>query len=676
MCTCNLSTEHLYNVGAFTIKNKDNVRLARRQAIYNMKQYLTILLSLFILPAAANITLPQLVRDSMVLQRDQPLNIWGWADAGEKVTIRFNGQKLTTRTAADGNWMVTLKPVKAGGPYTMQIDGNNHIILKDILVGDVWLCAGQSNMVHQLQLHSETYAADIREANYSHIRQFLVPVSTNLQQPQRDLNLGYWKAATPQTVPDFSAVAYFFAKALYEKYKIPVGIINSSVGGTPIAAWTSEQGLNTFTSWQEIISQNKDTAKFNNRNRQAAAFEAAHQHSPQSDKGLQGPVKWYDTSYIPKGWRNINVPGFWEDQGAANLDGIVWYRKEIDVPQSMTGIPAKIYLGRIVDADELYVNGVKAGVTYYQYPQRRYPLPANLLKPGKNILTVRITNNAGKGGFVTDKPYLLVAGEQRIDLKGDWQYKVGDIFTPQRPAVTALSAQNQPTALFNAMIAPLIHYALKGFVWYQGESDTAIPKEYARLLPALIADWRKQWQSPELPFIYAQLPEFLAMSYLPAESNLAMLREAQLQTLSVPNTAMAVTLGLGEWNDIHPDNKKDVGLRLALAARKAAYGDNIIATGPLFQSSGTENNRIILSFLNAENGLTTTDGEVPAGFAIAGADKKFVWANAAIRNNKVEVWSDQVPKPLYVRYAWADNPGDANLCNKEGLPASPFRTGE
>ncbi|RXK83116.1 sialate O-acetylesterase [Filimonas effusa] len=644
-------------------------------SLVSIPAYLCLLLfSCLTFSAEGKIILPQLVRDSMILQRNQPLIIWGRADAGEKVTIRFNGQKLSARTGADGSWKVTMKPLPAGGPYTMQIDGSNHIVLKDILVGDVWLCAGQSNMVHQLQLHNEYFAADIKEANYPAIRQFWVPNVTNLQEPQRDLPSGSWKAANPQDVLQFSAVAYFFARTLYEKYKVPVGIINSSWGGTPIAAWTSEQGLQELPNWPSIIQQNKDTAYFYSRNRQAAAFEAANRHTPKSDKGLQGPVKWYDTNYVPKGWRNINVPGYWEDQGAVNLDGVVWYRKEIEVPPSMTGIPAKVYLGRIVDADELYVNGVRAGITYYQYPQRRYQLPENLLKAGKNILTVRVTNNAGKGGFVPDKPYALVAGDQSIDLKGYWQYKVGDIFTPTYPPVAGALVQNQPTALFNAMVAPLTNYAIKGVVWYQGESDISIANEYSRLLPALIADWRRQWQRPELPFVYAQLPDFMAVSYLPVESSLALLREAQLKTLSVPNTAMAVTMGLGEWNDIHPDNKKDVGIRLALAARKVAYQEDIVYSGPLFQSSQKEGNKIVLSFLHAGSGLVTSNDEAPGAFAIAGADKKFVWANAVIRNNKVEVWSEKIPQPMYVRYAWADSPDNANLCNKEGLPASPFRT--
>jgi sialate O-acetylesterase len=642
-----------------------------------MKQFLVwILLAGLGAPAAAKVTLPRLVRDSMILQRDQPITLWGWAAAGEKIAIRFNGQQLNTTAAHNGTWQVKLSPMKAGGPYTMNITASNELLLKDIWIGDVWLCAGQSNMVHQLQLHEETYANDIAAAQYPQIRQFWVPTLTQLQQPQHDIPDGYWKADTPQDVRQFSAVAWFFARSLYEKYKVPIGIINTSVGGTPIEAWTSEAGFQTFPAVLAIIQKNKDTAYVNNRSRMAAAFDNANRSKQETDKGLNGPVHWYDPAYIPTGWRTINVPGYWEDQGIKNLDGVVWYRKEIDVPAAVTNIPAKLYLGRIVDADQVYVNGVRIGTTGYQYPQRRYPLPAGLLQPGKNVITVRVVNNSGKGGFVPDKPYYLAAGNQIIDLKGYWQYKVGDVFTPTAPHITALSAQNQPTALFNAMVAPLKEYTIKGILWYQGESNTGNPNEYAALLKAFIQDWRNQWRQPHLPFIYAQLPNFMDVSYLPAESNWALLREAQLQALSLPNTGMATTIDLGEWNDIHPDNKKDVGLRLSFAAQQVAYGENIVYSGPVYQSATIQDNKIALSFSNTGSGLVTNDGEPPGSFVIAGADKKFVRAEAAIVDGKIVVWSNEIVHPLYVRYAWADNPDHANLFNKEGLPASPFRTDE
>lgn len=636
--------------------------------------YFMLFLLLACQSAFCQVRLPQLVRDSMVLQRDVNVKIWGWAAKDEKVNVKFNGKTYKTKTGADGKWLVILSPMKAGGPYTMNISGSNKITLKDILIGDVWFCSGQSNMVHQMELHNITYAEDIAKANYPEIRNFFIPTLANLQEPQNDLPTGYWKPATPKDVVRFSAVAYFFARALYEKYHIPIGLINASVGGTPIEAWTSEAGLKDFTALLNTIQKNKDTAYISNINRMAAANNA-NRPQQQKDLGILNEKKWYEVSYIPKGWRTINIPGYWEDQGIKDLNGVVWYRKEIDIPASMTGVPAYVFLGRIVDADILYINGKQVGRTNYQYPQRRYHVPADLLKPGKNIFVIQITNTAGKGGFVPDKPYCLFAGKDSIDLKGYWQYKVGEVYQPRSSASrVGISAPHQPAALYNAMVAPAINYAIKGFLWYQGESNANRPEEYAKLLPALVNDWRNQWEQAKLPFLFVQLPGFMDMNYLPSESQWATLRESQLKGLAVPNTAMAIAIDLGEWNDVHPDNKKDIGIRLALAARKLAYGENIVYSGPLYQSSKVESNKIIVTFSHTGGGLITNDGEELSELAIAGADKKFVWAKAKIEGDKVIVWNDDVPDPMYVRYAWADNPVNPNLYNKEGLPASPFRT--
>ena len=617
------------------------------------------------------IRLPRLVRDSMILQRDTKINIWGWASKGEKVNIKFNNKNYNTVTDANGKWRIQLPPMKAGGPYKMDITGSNKLFLNEILIGDVWICSGQSNMVHQLNIHDVTYAKDIAEANYPQIRHFWIPTLTNLQGPKDDLPTGYWKWANPEDVRPFSAVAYFFARKIYEKYHVPIGLINASVGGTPIEAWTSEEGLKDFPALIGTIEKNKDTAYVNSLNRNTAP----NRSQAQIDLGLTGEKKWFDPSYVPKEWRRINIPGYWEDQGIKELNGVVWYRKEIDVPASMTGKPARVFLGRIVDADVLYINGKQVGNTTYLYPQRRYNVPADLLKPGKNIFVIRVTNTAGKGGFVPDKPYCLFAGKDTIDLKGEWLYKVGDVFKPQTGAGSGgINAQNQPSALYNAMIAPLINYSIKGFLWYQGEANTGRAEEYAKLQPAQIIDWRNKWKQGELPFLYVQLPGFMDYNYLPSESNWARLRESQLSSLSVPNTAMVVAIDLGEWNDIHPDNKKDVGERLAIAALKLTYNENIVHSGPIYQSSTIDGNKIIINFTNTGSGLTTNDGEELGEFAIAGADKKFVWAKAVIEGDKVVVWNDSVSNPIYVRYAWADNPVNPNLFNKEGLPASPFRT--
>ena len=617
----------------------------------------------------AQVKLPRLIRDSMILQRDSKINIWGWASKGEKIKIKFNGKNFKTTTASDGKWSLQLPPMKAGGPYTMNIDASNDLVITNILIGDVWLCSGQSNMVHQLKLHSVRYVDEIASANYPAIRHFWIPTMTDLNGPHDDLPTGYWKSANPEDVLEFSAVAYFFARKIYEKYHVPIGLINASVGGTPIEAWTSEEGLKEFPNIYATVQKNKDTTYVNN----ITIKLPTDNHKKETDLGMIG--SWYDPAYIPKEWRTINIPGYWEDQGVKDLDGVVWYRREIDVPEAMTNIPAKVFLGRIRDADFLYINGKMVGNTTYQYPQRRYQIPANVLKPGKNIFVVRVINNSGRGGFVPDKPYCLLAGKDTVDLKGYWQYKVGDVFLPGSSIGNNFSFQDQPTALYNAMVAPMINYTIKGFLWYQGEANSSRAKEYTTLQPALITDWRNKWKEGSIPFLFVQLPNFMEVNYLPSESQWAELREAQLKSLSVPNVGMAVTIDLGEWNDIHPDRKKEVGERLALAAEKIAYGEkDIVSSGPVYQSSTIEGNKVIISFTNTGSGLITNDGEELSQFAIAGADKKFVWAKAKIEGDKVIVWNDNVPNPMYVRYAWADNPDNPNLYNKEGLPASPFRT--
>ncbi|ADB37763.1 sialate O-acetylesterase [Spirosoma linguale] len=622
----------------------------------------------------AQIRLPKLISNGMVLQRDAKLKVWGWASPGEKITVRFKDKTYKTSTDAAGKWQVALPPMTAGGPYSMDIAGSSRITLNDILIGDVWFCSGQSNMVHQLNIHDVTYANEIKTANFPQIRQFWVPTLTSLQGPQADIPNGQWKSAVGEDVRPFSAVAYFFAKKIHQKYNIPVGIINASVGGTPIEAWTSEEGFAAFPAVKAVIEKNKDTTYINSLNRRPPT-NTANRSTPPVDLGTAGATKWFDVAYVPKGWRPINIPGYWEDQGIKDLNGVVWYRREIDVPASMTGKPAKVFLGRIVDADELYINGKQVGRTTYQYPQRRYTIPDDLLKAGKNVFVVRVTNTSGKGGFVPDKPYCLFAGADTVDLKGTWQYKVGTAYRPMSGGFGGgINAQNQPTALYNAMVAPEIDYAIKGFCWYQGESNAGKPQEYETLLTALINDWRTKWKQGPLPFLYIQLPGFMEYNYQPSESGWAVLREAQLNALNVANTGMVVAIDLGEWNDIHPDNKKGVGERLALTALKTAYKETIVSSGPIYQSATVDGNKIVVSFTDTGSGLITNDGEDLGEFAIAGSDKKFVWAKATIENGKVVVWSDEVPNPLYVRYAWADNPVNPNLYNKEGLPASPFRT--
>jgi sialate O-acetylesterase len=649
-------------------------------------QLLNTSLLLFLLPlfVQANIKLPVLVCDGMVLQRDTKINIWGWGSPGEKVRIKFNNKSFGAVTDPKGNWKIALPPMKAGGPYSMEVKGNNSIIIKDILVGDVWFCSGQSNMVLNMERVKEKYPDDIAKADYPQIRNFFIPTVSDVTTVHQDLPPGKWISASPENVLGFGAVTFFFARSIYNEYKVPIGIINSSVGGTPIEAWISEEGIKEFPQLNARVERFKDTAFMNPILRAARVRPGSGQKPPENpgttDKGMSGPKPWYDVTYVPEGWHKFWLPGYWDDQGVRGLNGVVWFRKEINLPVTLTNKPAKLFLGRIVDADKVYVNGVLSGSITYQYPPRRYNLLSGLLKPGKNIIVIRVTNNAGKGGFVPDKPYWLVADNDSIDLRGEWLYKVGQVFRPASyetgTGSQPVSMQNEPTGLYNTMVAPLINYRIKGILWYQGEANAGKPKEYQQLLPALINDWRKKWQQGTLPFLFVQLPNFMEVRYLPSESQWAELRFGQLKSLSVANTAMAVTIDIGEWNDIHPLEKKVVGERLALAARKLAYGnEKIVYSGPVFKSFFKEADSIKIEFDHIGSGLTIKGGGDLNHFAIAGADRKFVWAEARINNNRVIVWSDEIIDPVYVRYAWADNPEGANLYNIEGLPASPFEAG-
>jgi sialate O-acetylesterase len=627
-------------------------------------------------PGFGQVRLPRLISDGMVLLRKADVHVWGWANAGEEITVGFIGQNYQTSADNQGNWSVTLSDLKVGGPYDMEIIGSNQIILKNILVGDVWTCSGQSNMVLPMKRVRELYEKEIAQSENPYIRYFFVRMKYDFNVLQNDLIFGEWKSANPENVLDFGAVAYFFAKALYEKYAIPIGLINASVGGTPAEAWMSQDALKAFPAYLEIAERYKDDAYIDQILKEDRTIrDNWYRELRRLDRGFADKGKpWFDPALDTSSWSALPVPSFWADHGLGNVNGVVWFRKEIEVPASMTQKPGLLRMGTIVDADSVYINGQFLGTTSYQYPPRKYPIPENLLRPGKNTIVVRVINNRGKGGFVKDKPYQLTVGGQTIDLKGEWQYKLGAVMDPL-PDQFFISYK--PSGLFNGMVAPLLHNPIKGVIWYQGESNAGRPAEYRELFPALISDWRKHWHQGDFPFLFVQLPNFMKADDQPSESSWAEMREAQLKTLSVPNTGMAVTIDVGEWNDIHPLNKKPVGERLALIAQKLVYHDEqVVYSGPIYRSMQIEGKQIILTFTNTGSGLAVKGGGDLKQFAIAGADKKFVWAKAKIADNRVVVWNDRIKNPIAVRYAWADNPEGANLINKEGLPASPFRTDE
>lgn len=652
-----------------------------------MKSNIKNIMLLFILIIITSVTtfsevkLPRLISDGMILQRNVNVNIWGWAANNEKISIHFLDSTYNITADNNGDWSITLPKLKAGGPYKMQINASNNITINNIMIGDVWVCSGQSNM--ELYMHDVrwVYSSIIANSTNNNIRQFYVPQKYNFIQPQEDFETkdlpawqATWQSANPKNVLNFSAVAYFFGRDLYDKYKVPIGLINSSLGGSPAESWLSEGALKEFPKYYEEALKFKDTTLIEQiKESDKKRIDAWYNLLRQKDEGYKDPNNiWYKPSLNTSDWLTMKVPGYWATTKLGLVNGVVWFRKKINVPASIVGKPALIILGRIVDADSVFINGTFVGTTSYQYPRRRYNIPPNVLKKGVNTIVVRIISNQGEGGFVPDKQYAIVSGKTTIDLKGDWLFRLG---AEMKPLASQTFIRWKPLGLYNAMIAPLLNYRIKGVIWYQGESNADRPIEYRKLFPALIRDWRRKWDEGDFPFLFVQLPNFMKAKSEPSESNWALLREAQLKTLSLPNTGMAVTIDIGEWNDIHPLDKKDVGYRLALAAEKVAYGDNnIVYSGPIYQSMKIEGSKIVVSFKDTGKGLIAKGGGKLKYFEIADSSKKFVWANAKIHGNKVIVWNDKISNPVAVRYAWADNPRGANLYNKEGLPASPFRT--
>ena len=637
---------------------------------------LAVLSGVLAAPAAqAQVRLPRLVSSGMVLQRGQPVRIWGWAKAGEAVAVTFRANTYRATTGPDGQWRVTLPAQTAGGPYTLVISASNKIELQDVLVGDVWFCAGQSNMELPMRRVRDKYPQEIANATNPRIRQFDVPMRYDFNGPKADVTGGRWVAATPETVLNFSAVGYFFAKEINAKYQVPVGLIKVAVGGSPAEAWLSADALKQFPKYEAQSAPYKDSAfVVATKQREAAAGSAWFQQLHRADLGeAPGQIKWFAPGYDASGWARMNVPGEWASQTPLGpVNGVVWFRREIEVSAAMAGQPGLLELGTLVDADSTYLNGQLVGTTGYRYPPRKYDFGPGVLKAGKNVIMVRLISTGGLGGFTADKNYQLTAGGQLLDLRGPWQYKLG---ATMPPAPGSTTFQYQPGGLYNGLVAPVLPYAIRGVLWYQGESNVGRPDDYYALTSTLVQDLRTHFQQPDLPFLYVQLANINPAKKEPGESNQARVRDAQRRLLALPRTGMAVITDVGEWNDIHPLDKQTVGHRLALAAEKVVYADaQVVSAGPLYQDMKTTGNKATLSFASFGSGLVAKGGGPLGGFVVAGPDGKFVWAQARIEGGKVVVWNDAVPNPVAVRYAWADNPENANLYNKEGLPASTFTT--
>lgn len=636
----------------------------------NKCSLLTFTCLAFFYAASAKITLPALFADNMVLQQKSDDPIWGWATPGERITVEgsWNNVAVTTKVNDKGEFILKIKTPKAGGPYTLTIKGNETIVLHNVMMGEVWVCSGQSNMELPMQgwpgATVKNSAEEIKNADYPDIRLFTV---------QRDIAFsaqkncaGSWSECDPASVAPFSAAAYFFARALYRKLKVPVGLIVSCWGGTVAEAWTSNSALRKLGDFDSALNKLDSAAPHLNE------MESQYKRNNESwNKALTYINSEYaESNYNDDDWKVMKIPTIWEKAGYPDLDGIVWFRKKISIPAGWAGKALKIDLGPIDDNDITWFNGHKIGATENWMAPRSYDIPVGLVKSGENTIAIRVADVQGNGGIYGEEKSLRIypadaVSDAGITVAGNWKFKIAFV-KHSEPLIT--QNPNNPTVLYNGMIAPLIPFSIKGAIWYQGESNVGRAAQYAKLFPDMINDWRERWKEGNFPFYYVQIAPF---HYWGDGRESAALRDAQRTSLKLPNTGMVVTLDIGDTANIHPANKQEVGRRLALWALSNAYGENgIVYSGPLYDGMKITGNKVIVSFKHADGGLIAKGGALN-NFEVAGTDGKFVRATAIIEGDRVVVSSSQVRHPAVVRYSWSDT-AEAHLFNKSGLPASTF----
>lgn len=655
--------------------------------------------------APEELKLHGLFSDHMILQREREVPVWGWAKPGSAVKISFEGNDTVVPVDADGNWQAKLPPQPGGGPSRLIVASEGKTItVEDILFGEVWVGSGQSNMWWPVEKSADAQY-EVSGAKYPHIRFFTVDAKV-AEKPLRNLQ-GQWEPCSPQTVARFSACCFFFGRELGRHLDVPIGLIHSSVGGTAIESWIPRQGFENDPYFAPLLQSADRSAKsysgaFDLFRKDMREWEKKHAPAwganPLQAKGWHLP----EFPFVKEGWKSIRLPGFWENADApelTGLDGIVWLRREIALPENWAGRELTLELGTIDDCDMTYFNGALVGATGietedYWGVKRKYQIPAGVVQKGENAIITRVFDQSGSGGIRgTAADFRIYPSNETaaaIPLTGFWRFKIEQRFdknvgasrptAPFKPGTSGF-----PSALYNGMIAPLQPFAIRGVLWYQGESNTGNPGTYRKLFPALIRSWRQSWKEGDFPFLYVQLANFTRHTpnrpvqdnerpTEPQDSNWARLREAQTAMLNLPHTGMVVTTDIGESEDIHPKNKQEVGKRLALSARKVAYKEKLVDSGPLCMEMKAEPGRVVLEFNNVGTGLMAK-GEELKWFEIAGADRRFVRAKAVIEgDDKVIVSAPEVKEPVAVRYAWADDPAGCNLYNQEGLPASPFRT--
>jgi len=620
-----------------------------------------------------NLFLPPMLSDGMVIQQGINYPIRGYASSA--VSVAFLGKTYQAQTDANGKWQLFLDPVQAGGPFTMDIESaGTRVCIKDIYSGDVWLCAGQSNMELPMQRLRDNYPEEWTPQAFPPIRQFKATQEWDFSGPREELSGGSWTVAAAETLHEFSGTAWFFAKNLYEKYHLPIGLICTGWGGTPIEAWMSREALSAFP---EKIAQGEQYASPALCKEIGIKSEAAIQgwegQLIREDEGLKG--KWQSPETSLSNWYNITLPGDFAETGPGadrhltDFCGVIWLCREFEVKADFAAHDAKVWLGTIVDADTVYINGVEVGNTAYRYPPRKYRIPAGLLREGKNRIVIRVTCVNGQGGITIDKPFRVFSEQGCVELAGIWKYRIG---AKAPPCPEAFFFQRQPMGPFNATIAPILKFPLRGVIWYQGESNDRSPDDYAVLFKAMIQDWRSKSGQGNFPFLFVQLPIFGSPTENDEAASWAIIREAQSAALSLPATGMAAGLDLGEWNDLHPLNKKEVGRRLFLAAEQAVFKNENAPGSPMCRDVQLRGDKFFLTFDNCAGGLVAR--ETP--FVSVVADGTLLRLPAEIEGSdglSVDISSVKSKRPEKILYAWANNPKDRQLYNGEGLPVIPFK---
>jgi len=610
--------------------------------------------------------------DNMVLQRGKPNTIWGWSKPGDAIEVEIAGYAAKTVAAADGRWQVKIKLPAPGGPYNVHIDGAQHVVLHEILVGDVWLCGGQSNM--ELGLARARNGSDeIAAANHPEIRFFTVKAHSAYSPaavPQ-----GKWKICSPQTVAEdggFSAVAYFFAQRIQADIHVPVGLVEDCLGGTPAEAWTSAETLHRM---KDFDAQLAELDRLKVKGGPEYGNYVMHWYD---DYDIGGKNKWETANLDDSSWKNVQIPGGFQELSVPETPAVCWFRKEITLPEPLPPGKTTLYLGAIEKMDTTYVNGQWVGASAWSENPRAYQLREGILKPGKNLLAIRVFKTKPQGGFRSNAEVLrLVLGDNKvIPLAGDWKGAMSVDARPPHPL--PMSFENWPvipSVLYQGMIQPIAPLAISGAIWYQGEANADRALQYRKLLPAMIGDWRILFGQGDFPFYIVSLPAFMHHQDHPTDSGWAELREAQAITAhTVKNSSLAITIDTGEPDNIHPAEKKIVGERLALCALAQHYGETNSFQGPAYKSLEHLPGALKVHFDHADGGLVVK-GEMLGEFSVAGKDRRWHWADAKIEGDAIIVSSADVSEPDAVRYAWQSFPS-ATLYNGAGLPAVPFRTDE